>query len=97
MQYKYVIKNLALRKINTFYRNVSLKYPHTFTSSDMLRYVDKTIDAAYAIERSTLRRKPTIDRWQGLYMAHVSSWYFAYSIDGNTVIIHDACHRLNMR
>jgi len=29
-------------------------------------------------------------------MAHSGSWYYAYTIEGNKIIIHDACHQLNM-
>lgn len=45
MHYKYIIKPLALRKILSFYRNVSLKYPNTFTYYDRLKLINKTVDA----------------------------------------------------
>lgn len=96
MSYKYVIKALAVRKVRSFYRNVSLKYPNTFTYEDMLRYVNTTVDNIYGIEQTVLRRKPTIERWNQWYMARTGNWYYAYSIDGDTIIIHDACHAQNM-
>ena len=43
-----------------------------------------------------LRREPTIKRWKGYYMANTDKWYFAYTIDGNTITIVDACHAQNM-
>ena len=63
----------------------------------MLRYINKTVDAIYCIEQSVLRRKPTIARWQKWqYMAQADNWYYAYTIDGDTITIHDACHAQNM-
>ena len=64
---------------------------------DMLRYINNTVDAIYCIEQTVLRRKPTIERWLKWHMAHVGNWYYAYSIDGSTIIIHDACHEQNMK
>ena len=29
-------------------------------------------------------------------MAHSGHWYYAYTIDGDTITIHDACHEQNM-
>ncbi len=96
MQYKYIIKPLAVRKVRSFYRNVCLKYPNTYSYDDMLRYVNNTVDNIYGIEVTFQRRRPTVERWQKWFMAHAGNWYFAYSIDGSTIIIHDACHAQNM-
>jgi hypothetical protein len=63
----------------------------------MLRYINKTVDAIYCIEQSIPRRKPTIERWKKWHMAHAGNWYYAYSIEGNTITIHDACHAQNMK
>ena len=43
-------------------------------------------------------RGPTIGRWQaqGWHMAHAGTWYYAYTIDGETITIQDACHQQNM-
>jgi hypothetical protein len=62
----------------------------------MLRYINQTVDAIYCIEQSVPRRKPIIERWQKWHMAHTGNWYYAYSIDGDTITIHDACHAQNM-
>lgn len=97
MQYSYIIKPLAIRKVRSFYRNVSLKYPNIYSYTDMLGYINKTVDAIYCIEQSVQRRKPTIERWEKWHMAHAGHWYYAYSIDGDTIIIHDACHEQNMK
>lgn len=97
MQYKYAIKPLAIRKVRSFYRNVCLKYPNIYSYYDMLRYINNTVDAIYCIEQSIPRRKPTIERWQKWHMAHAGNWYYAYSIDGDTITIRDACHAQNMK
>lgn len=97
MQYKYTIKPLAIRKVRSFYRNVCLKYPNIYSYYDMLRYINNTVDAIYCIEQSIPRRKPTIERWQKWHMAYAGNWYYAYSIDGDTITIRDACHAQNMK
>lgn len=33
---------------------------------------------------------------QGYYMANTDKWYYAYTIDGDTITIQDACHAQNM-
>lgn len=96
MQYNYTIKPLAVRKVRSFYKNVYHKYPNTYSYYDMLRYINNTVDAIYCIEQTALRRKPTIERWKNWNMAHVGNWYYAYSIEGQTITIHDACHAQNM-
>lgn len=83
-------------KINTFYRNVSQKYKHTYSLEMMEKNVHDAIDSMYQIERTLLRRKPTISRWTGYYMANTDKWYFAYTFDGETITIVDACHSQNM-
>jgi hypothetical protein len=97
MQYNYAIKPLVIRKVRSFYRNVCKKYPNIYSYYDMLRYINKTVDAIYCIEQSVPRRKPTIVRWKNWNMAHAGNWYYAYSIDGNTITIYDACHAQNMK
>lgn len=97
MQYNYAIKPLVIRKVRSFYRNVCKKYPNIYSYYDMLRYINKTVDAIYCIEQSVPRRKPTIERWKNWNMAHAGNWYDAYSIDGNTITIYDACHAQNMK
>lgn len=58
---KYVIKKRCLFKINTFYRNVSRKYKHTYSEELMHKNADEAIDTMYQIELTLLRRKPTIN------------------------------------
>ena len=62
----------------------------------MHKNIDDAIDGIYKIERTLLRRIPTINRWQGYYMANTDKWYYAYKIEGDTVIVVDACHAQNM-
>lgn len=95
-QYRYVVKRHASMAIWAFYRNVALKYLHTYSDEDLIRNVRDAVRSMYRIETSLLRRKPIIKRWQGYHMAKAGNWYYAYTIDGDTITIHDACHRQNM-
>ena len=92
----YIIKPRASRKIFTFYQNVARKYRHTYDKDDLKRDVHKAVFSIYNIERTLLRRKPTLVRWSGYHMANTDKWYFAYTIDENTITIVDACHAQNM-
>ena len=92
----YRISRRCFRKIYCFYQNVAKKYRHTYSEEFMHKNIDDAIDSMYQIERTLLRRNPTIERWHGYYMANTDKWYFAYSINGNTVTIIDACHAQNM-
>ena len=47
-------------------------------------------------KQTLLRREPTLERWKGYYMANTDKWYFAYTIEGDTITIVDACHAQNM-
>lgn len=62
----------------------------------MHKNADEAFDAMYQIEVSMLRREPTLDRWKGFHMANTDKWYFAYVIEGDTIIVVDACHAQNM-
>ena len=93
---KYIIKPRASRMIFSFYQNVAKKYLHTYDKDDLKRNVYDALQSIYEIERTLLRRKPTIARWAGYYMANTDKWYFAYTVDGDTITIVDACHAQNM-
>ena len=93
---RYTIRKRCLAKINAFYRNVSKKYKHTYSEELMHQNADDAVDAMYKIERTLLRREPTIARWKGYHMANTDKWYYAYTIDGGTVTVVDACHAQNM-
>lgn len=92
----YFIKPRATRKIYTFYGNVAKKYHHTYDKSDYKRNVHDALMSIYRIEKDLLRREPTISRWK-YYMANTDKWYFAYTIEDDTIIIVDACHAQNMK
>ena len=92
----YVIKKRCFRKIDTFYHNVSKKYKHTYSEELMHKNIDDAIDSMCQIERSLLRREPTIERWKGCYMANTDTWYYAYTVNGDTITIVDVCHAQNM-
>ena len=62
----------------------------------MHKNIDDAIDSMFRIEDSLLRRKPMLRRWKGLYLANTDKWYYAYTFDGETVTVVDACHAQNM-
>ena len=95
--FNYKINSLCYKKIYSFYYNVALKYRHTYSEELMHKNIDEAADSIYQIEHSLLRRKPTISRWAGYYMANTDKWYFAYIIKGDTIIVVDACHAQNMK
>ena len=94
---KHVIRKRCAQKITTFYRNVSKKYKHTYSQELMEKNVHDAYDSMFQIERTLLRREPTISQWAGYYMANTDKWYFAYTIDGDTITVVDARHAQNMR
>ena len=92
----YSIRKKCVRKINTFYRNVAKKYKHTYSEELMHRNIDEAANSITQIESTLLRRDPTLSRWKGYHMANTDKWYFAYTFDGETVTVVDACHAQNM-
>ena len=94
---KHIIRKRCAQKITTFYRNVSKKYKHTYSQELMEKNVHDAYDSMFQIERTLLRREPTISQWEGYHMANTDKWYFAYTIDGDTIIVVDARHAQNMR
>ena len=93
---KYVIRKRCAQKITSFYRNVSKKYRHTYSQGLMEKNIHDAYDAIYQIEDTLLRRKPMLKRWEGFHMANKGKWYFAYTFDGETVTVIDACHAQNI-
>jgi hypothetical protein len=94
---KHIIRKRCAQKITTFYRNVSKKYKHTYSQELMEKNVHDAYDSMFQIERTLLRREPTISQWAGYHMANTDRWYFAYTIDGDTITVVDARHAQNMR
>ena len=94
----YVISLKVHDEIYNFYTNVAKKYQHTYDYDDMMRDINNAYDAIYQIENGLIRRQPTISRWQGFFMATAQNkrWNFAYTIDGDTIYVEDACHAQNM-
>lgn len=93
---RYQIRKRCLLKVEAFYRNVSKKYKHTYSQELMEQNVHDAVDDMYKIENGLLRREPTIERWKDYYMANTDKWYYAYTFDGETVTVVDACHAQNM-
>ena len=94
--YNYVISNYVHKNIYNFYTNVSKKYNYTYSDELMYKNINDAYDSIYKIENCLLRRKPTLSRWNGMFMATAGKWYFAYRIDGDTIYVEDACHAQNM-
>ena len=96
--YKYIVKSRAQQKIRSFYQNVGRKYKHTYDAADFKRNVFDALKDIYRIENGLLRRDPTLARWKdkGYNMANTDKWYYAYTFDGETVTVVDACHSQNM-
>ena len=84
---EYIIKSGAARKIYTFYGNVAKKYRHTYDKTDYKNNVFEAIQAIYRIENGLLRREPKLRRWAGYHMANTDKWYYAYTIDGDTITV----------
>ncbi len=93
---RYVISNRCLMQIKQFYHNVAKKYKHTYSKQMLHTNVDNALNSIYKIENGLLRRKPTISRWNGLFMTNAGKWYFAYRIEGDTIYVEDVCHAQNM-
>ena len=93
---KYVIRKRCAHKITTFYRNVSKKYKHTYSLELMEKNVHEAYDSMFQIERTLLRREPTISQWADYHMANTDKWYFAYIVEGDTITVVDARHAQNM-
>ena len=91
-EYQFIVKARAQRRIRLFYQNVARKYKHTYDIDDFIRDVQNAVYGIYQIEKTLLRREPTLKRWAGYHMAHKGMWYFAYTIEGDTIFIEDACH-----
>ena len=95
--YRYIIKPRASRKIFSFYQNVAKKYRHTYDKGDLKRDVQNAVFSIFRIENGLLRREPTLPKWSGYHMANTDKWYYAYTIDGDTITVVDACHAQNMK
>ena len=67
---KYVIRKRCAHKITTFYRNVAKKYKHTYSLELMEKNVHEAYDSMFQIERTLLRREPTISQWADYHMAN---------------------------
>lgn len=97
-KYRYLVLPQCYEAIYSFYYHVALRYRHTYSEEQMLQNIDDASDAFYKIEDGLLRREPTLSRWKqkGYHMAHTNKWYYAYTFDGETVTVVDACHAQNM-
>ena len=94
IDYKYIIKRRASRKIFTFYSNVAKKYRHTYDKEDLKRDIQNAVFSIYGIERTLLRREPTLARWNGYHMANTDKWYFpTLSITALSPLWTHATHR----
>jgi hypothetical protein len=93
----YIISKRCYNKIQKFYQNVAKKYKHTYSLELMHKNIDTAINAMYKIENGLQRRQANIPRWKNYFMANSNKWYYAYTINNDTITIVDACHSQNMR
>lgn len=68
-EYQFIVKARAQRRIRLFYQNVARKYKHTYDIDDFIRDVQNAVYGIYQIEKTLLRREPTLKRWAGYHMA----------------------------
>ena len=68
MQYDYIIKPLAVRKVRSFYRNVSMKYPNIYSYEDMLRYTNKPLMLSTALNSQLYDVDRQLNRWKKWHM-----------------------------
>ena len=66
-------------------------------SRKIFSFYQNAVFSIFRIENGLLRREPTISQWAGYHMANTDKWYFAYTIDGDTITVVDARHAQNMR
>jgi len=93
---RYIICSKCREEIRRFYKNVARKYAHTYSRELLHMNYLEAESSIYTIENGLLRRKPTIKKWKGYYMAHSGKWYFAYKVFGDKVFVVDARHAQNM-
>ena len=89
-EYHYWIDPQCYEKIFSFYNNVVLKYRHTYSEELMHQNIDDAVDGMYQIEKTLLRRKPTLSKWAGYHMANTDKWYYAYIIMNDMIAVLDA-------
>ena len=88
MQYRKFVPSTEM-----FPENINI---HIISKEEMRRNINQAVDDMYLIEKRWHRRIPTLSRWNGYHMATNGRWYYAYTIDGDTITIQDACHAQNM-
>ena len=93
----YKITGKPINKIFLFYHNVAKKYKHTYSKKLMCNNIDAAINGMYKIENGLPRRTPTKPQWKNYFMANTSKWYYAYIINGDEIMVVDACHSQNMK
>lgn len=57
---KHIIKSKCVKNIVSFYNNVAKKYKHTYSKELLKKNVTEAYDAMLCIEKTLLRRKPTV-------------------------------------
>ena len=95
-EYRYWVEPQCYDKIFSFYHNVALKYRHIYSEELMHQNIDDAVDSIYQIEKTLLRRKPTLLKWAGFHMANTEKWYYAYIIMDDMIAVMDVCHAQNM-
>ena len=66
----YSINPNVYKKIDNFYEHVAMKYVHTYSYELMAKHISDAYNSIYQIENGLLRRKPTLSRWNCLFMSN---------------------------
>lgn len=96
----YEIGVKAIQSIENFYHNVAKKYRNTYDYNLMSKNIDDTIDSIYSIKLDSKSIEPNwgLAKYSqyGCRMIHIKRWYFVYIIEGDSIVVIDACHAQNM-
>jgi len=68
---------------------------HNKCRSNIVRFY-KGVAKKYKYTYSEELMLKNIDDATNWHMANTDKWYYAYTIDGDTITIQDACHAQNM-
>jgi hypothetical protein len=58
--------------------------------------IEEACEMTLAAVREEYARPWFTSMLKGYYMANTDKWYYAYTIEGDTVTVVDACHAHNM-
>lgn len=101
MVYNVNITRNAINDIYTFYGNVLIKYPNTWTVADAITHANKVVDemASTIINGLNGQRTPLLVDLQSNETAELSTsdkrWYYTVRLEGGCAIIENAVYKGN--